>query len=551
VSTLSFPGLATGIDTTALINQLVAAESSQLNLLKSRQSVLQTKSSAYDTLETRLKTLQDAADELRDAGDLRAYKLTTSDSETLSATASSGASEGFHEVAINRLASAERDVHAGLASEDTLVGVGTFSYTYGTGEDAVTRTIQTTEDTTLEGLRDLINNDSGNPGVTASVLEHDAGGGNVFHLVLSGNDSGSDYSLEINDAETTLDGTDGKADFTAASFTETQQAQDCQLQVDGYPSTGWIERSSNTVDDVLPGVSLDLHATGTVTLSLSRETDELEEKLQDMVDAYNSVVDYVQQSTDYDEDTKVAGPLIGDYTLTHIRRELRLAFVEALPGFSDGSDAYSLAGELGLKIDSEGHMELDTDVLDEAISDNYLGVLAAIGARRTGASEDDYLKFLGCTVDTEPGTYDVKATFDGAGDLVSARIKLASEGESAWRDAEVDGNVIIGAEGHDEQYLRITATWDGASTTQEAEVRVREGLAGKLYEAIDEMLDSSDGAVTIARDQCDSSLDVIKDNISRQEDRLDAYAERLKLKFARLEQALTMLEGQRAALGLS
>ena len=415
MATLSLPGLTTGIDTGALIRQLVAAESTRANTLRQRKSVWEQKSTAYGEVDTHLQALQDAVGELRSAGSLRAYNPTSSDESVLTVSAGSSASEGFHEIIINRLASAEREVHAGLATEDTLVGVGTFSYTYDTGDDAVTRTVQTTAETTLTDLRDLINNDAGNPGVTASILEYDAGGGQVHHLVLSGADTGSDHVIAVDDANTTLDGTNGTVDFTTATFTETQAAQDSQVRVDGYPSADWIERSGNTIDDVLPGVTLQLQSTGTGHVSLTREVDGLKEKLTAMVDAYNEAVEFIQGQTAYDASSETAGALIGEYTLTHVRSALRTVFIESLPGFQDGSDSFTLAGQIGLSIDEEGLLELDESVLDDAISEDYLGVLAALGAQQTGTSGDDYIKFFGATADTTPSTYDVKATFDAGG----------------------------------------------------------------------------------------------------------------------------------------
>jgi len=551
VATLTLPGLVTGIDTAALVRQLVLAESGQLTNLRQRKTLWEDKSQAYSGLETHLETLRDAVEDLSSANELRAYEAASSDETVLTVTAQSSASEGYHEVIINRLASAEREVHAGVSTEETLVGEGTFSYTYGVGDDAVTRTLQTTAETDLTDLRDLINNDAGNPGVTASILEYDAGGSQVFHLVISGNDSGSDYVIAIDDANTTLDGTGGTVDFTSSTFTETQTAQDCQIRADGYPSGDWIERSTNTVDDVLLGISLKLRATGTAHVSVTRDTEDLHDKLEDMVEAYNAVVEFVRQETAYDEPTQQAGVMIGDYTFSYVRSQLRRTFVGTIPGFKDGQDAFTLAGQLGLTIDRDGKMELDGSELDDAISSDYLGVLSAIGAMFTGASDDDYLKFYSADQSTTAGIYDVKATFDGSGNLISAQIKLADEAESAYRDATVNGNVITGASDQAEAHLQVTAEWDGVSQTQTAEVRVRQGLGGHLYDTIEDLLDSTTGPLSIAEGRCSSTIDRIDDYIEAQEDRLDRLEERLTLKFARLERTLAILEGQQVALGMS
>ncbi len=546
---LVLSGLQTGIDTEAIVQQLVTASRGPLTRLQARQETWQEKAEAFQTLETRLTALRSAADDLRSAADLRAFTATTNDSERLTVEAGTGASAGAHEIEINQLAAAEREVHAGVASLDTLVGEGVFAYTY----NGTTRTVQTTAETTLEDLRDLINNDAGNPGVTASILEYDAGGGQVYHLVLGGDDTGADYTIAIDDTQTTLDGTGGTVDFRSTTFTETQSAQDAEVRVDGYPSGAWITRSTNAIDDILPGVTLHLHAPTDagqpVRISLTRDTESLKEKIRALVQAYNDAVDYIQEQTAYDPATETAGVLMGEFTATQVRRAIRLPLVEAAPGFEDGEDAFTLAGQVGLELDETGALSLDEEALDEAIADDYLGVLALFGADRTGASDSDYLRFYGASAVTEPGTYDVRATFSG-GTLVSAQIKGADEDDSAWRNAEVDGNLITGAEGYDEEALQITANYTGDGTV-EAQVRVRQGFAGALYDTIDDdLLDSTDGALTTVQERCQTTLESIEEQIERQEDRLDDMATRLRAQFARLEATLAQIEAQRSALAM-
>jgi flagellar hook-associated protein 2 len=546
VSTISLPGLQTGIDTSAIVQQLVAASSGTLNRLRVRQTEWTAKQDAFGTLESRLEAVQTALDDIRTTTDLRAYTATSNDTERLTLETGPGAAEGAHDVIINQLASAEREVHAGVADLETLVGEGTLAYTY----NGTTRTVQTTAETTLENLRDLINNDAGNPGVTASILEYDAGGGQVYHLVLGGNDTGADYAVTIEDAQTTLDGTGGTVDFRTATFTETQSAQDAQVRVDGYPSGDWITRSTNTVNDILPGVTLHLHAPTeageTVRISINRDTEGLKAKVNAFVQAYNSATDYIQEQTAYDEATGEAGILMGEYTTSYVRHQMRLPIIEAVPGFLDGTDPYTLAGEIGLSIDRYGTLELDEEVFDDALADDYLGLLNLVGADRTGTSDSENLRFYGATSGTEPGTYDVRATFD-AGTLVSAEIKADDEGDDAWRAATIDGNTIVGDDDHPEAGLRITADYSGTGTV-EAEVRLRQGVAGRMYDVLDDLLDPLDGALANVNERCTNTLDTIQDNIERQEDRLAAMEARLLRQFARLESTLARIQAQQSAL---
>ena len=132
---------------------------------------------------------------LSDADELRAFTTTSSDTDKLTAEASYNAFEGNHTVAINQLATAERWFHStGKEHAEDYVDEGTFIYSYNHKEAIIT----TTTTTTLQDLVGLINNDPDNPGVTASLLYYN----DAYHLVLNGNDAGSDYRISVNASNT-------------------------------------------------------------------------------------------------------------------------------------------------------------------------------------------------------------------------------------------------------------------------------------------------------------------------------------------------------------
>jgi len=185
MSTLRLPGLFTGIDTGTLIEQMMAIERRSLNVYEERKSTWQEKQDALSTLETKLSNLRNSVRALSDADALRSFSTSSSDTDKLTADASYNAFEGNHNVVINQLANAERWVHAtGKEYAEDYVGAGTFIYSYNNKETSIT----TTATTTLTELVGLINNDADNPGVTASLLNYN----DAYHLVLNGNDAGSD-----------------------------------------------------------------------------------------------------------------------------------------------------------------------------------------------------------------------------------------------------------------------------------------------------------------------------------------------------------------------
>jgi flagellar capping protein FliD len=680
MSTLQLPGLLTGIDTSSLIAQLMAAEQRTLNIYKKRKSTWDERKDTLGTLETKLSSLRSSISALSNADELRAFSSTSSDTDKVTAEASYNAFEGNHTVVVNQLATAERWVHtSGIEYAEDYVEAGTFIYSYNHHETTIT----TTATTTLEDLVGLINNDANNPGVTASLLYYN----DAYHLVLNGNDAGTDYAIsvnasstevwqadsaltvggnnatlsskiteldqftgslgtgdkititgknhsgvditpveltvtsntklthlisEINDAfdgvakatlvngkivltddlsgtsgleiglsftqgtgssaEMTLP-TDPEEDWTVtqggtpgiltgfepADFTETQSAQDSQIRVDGYPSSDWISRSSNTIDNVISGVTLHLHDTTDEAgekITLTRNIQSVKNKLTSMVNAYNQAVAYIQEKTGFNNDLKTAGALMGDNVVSTIRSQIRTPLIVQTRGFIEDIDTFLIPGQIGLEADKNGVLSLDSNVFDEAIAEDYTGVLAIIGADKTGSSNSNTIEFYGASSKySTAGNYDVEVVVTG-GAITSAKIKLSTE--STWRNATFSGNIVTGdstfGDNGDPKYpenalqLSIDLSQNGTFT---ATVRVKQGFAGAIEDALDNILKATTGSIYIDKKHIDNQIETIQEKIDLEGNRLDKKEQRLVARFARLEKTLALIQNQMAALGFN
>lgn len=670
---LRLPGLFTGIDTNTLISQLMLLEQRTLNKYQQRQNMWNERKDALSTLETKLDALRSTVRDLSDAGELRAYATASSDADILTAEASHNAFEGNHTVLVNQLANAERWVHtAGKEYAEDYVGEGTFIYSYNRQEVVIT----TTADTTLEDLAGLINNDANNPGVTANLLYYN----DAYHLVLNGNEAGSDYEIsinasntevwqaessftvggenaalvdrieeldqfsgtfagdeyititgkqhdgtvvsqdfyinentklghlveEINDAfggtatatlvngqirltdhasgasqmeltltydagsgSTTLDlptisqSTEGGSvsasltGFAEADFTETQSAQDSQIKVDGYPTGAeeWISRSANTIDDLIHGVTLHLHDTGTVQVNLTRDIESVKGKLNSLVDAYNATVAFLNEKTGYNDVLQKAGVLMSDSIVSNMAGDLRLPLVRQTSGFIIDIDSFLMPGQIGLELDRDGMLTLSSSDFDEAIAEDYLGVLALIGADKSGSSDSNTVEFYGASSShTTAGTYDVEVVVSG-GAISSARIKLSTE--STYNDATVDGNIVTGDSSFDDDgdpvypenglQLSVDLSQNGTFT---ATVRVKQGFTGAMEDVLDRILTATTGTLDLDQDHVNDQIKNLQDRIEIEEQRLTQREARLVARFARLEKTLALLQNQMAALGM-
>ncbi|HEG43179.1 MAG TPA: hypothetical protein ENH94_03925 [Phycisphaerales bacterium] len=794
---LQLPGLSTGIDTSAIVQQLMAINRMRLQARQADITEEQEVKSAIGELDTTLSAFKSASSSLANSSQLKSYNATTSDDDVITASANYNATEGNHSIQIKQLATSDRWVHEGFKRTTSYVGEGNLILSYNNEEMVIT----TTSDTTLDDLVGLINNASGNPGITAGILKYDAGTNQAYHLVLSGQESGSDYQIKINDFNTevltaddalledgenvtlttklkdlddvftgafddddtiTIDGyghdgttpiaqvsftpneyttvgdlideindafsgiatatldngeikltadTDGDSDMditlafddgivtgnatltlptfsmttdggsesadiatlkASTTFLQTQAARDSLIRVDDYPpsvaetqyltasvsgatgtydltfggntatinagdniaainaalsaasittvtaeagtstsldvagtiafnfdasegdaamiaidttnlttsgthiftedTSNWISRSTNTVTDVIDGVTLNLQKTtistdgityDNVDVTMTRNTETLKEKVEQLLTAYNNVVKFVEDNAEYDPDTKESGPLYGDSLIRMISSTLKSPFSSVASGFTS-NDTFIQPSDIGIEFESDGTLKLNANDFDEAISENYLDVLAILGAAKTGESTGTNaaeIKFYGAGTATAGGAYLIEVKYDGTGTtILSARVTESTDTD--WSDARdidlTDPNDVIvngttttitidygtNSSNYPEHNLQFdvptTSTPDQILT---ATINVKQGFAGELKESLADML-SYDGRIALAKKSSNSSIDRMEEWIVKEEMRLEKVEERLIGKFARLERTLTLIQSQ-------
>ena len=547
MGTVSFTGVGSGIDWNLIIQAEIAARTSRvITPLENWKDSWETKIATFDELRTYLTDLRDSVEAMDTAEELRSYQAQSSSTSTVEAAVSGNATPGTYSLEINQLANAELEIHSGLDAADAVVndsgGDLVFAYSYA-GESV---SVDVADGTTLQELAALVNNDSDNPGVTASVLDDGSGGATSHHLVLRGNDTGATYTIAI-DGATTLTG------FGDTDFTEVQAAQNAQVRLNGYPAAGWLERESNVVADLITGVTLTLQATTSgspVTVAVNTDSEGVKAKIQALVESYNALKTWLNVKTSYNTETEQGGELLGNYAANLVESMLREVIISEAPGFLDGTDAYTHLGQVGLetlgRTDDDtalGTIKLDEDELDAALAEDFEAVIRLFADSFRGYSASDYLTFHQASgLLTTPGIYDVEADFDGGGNLTAGRFKLTTE--STFRSATVDSPYIVGTEGNPEYSLYVKAVWDGGSTTQTATVRVTQGIAGRLGDVLDQILDSSEGMLHNLDESYRDIVAQLDDRIEQEQDRLELLRERLVAKYARLEEMIVTLQAQ-------
>ena len=243
------------------------------------------------------------------------------------------------------------------ASTEDITGISAYRVTVAAGYD------------TPQGLVNAIN--TAGLDVTARLVNAGSSTSPSYKVVLSGA-TGADESFSLSTSPSSV--------LTALSFTETA-ATDAVLTVDGVTYT----RSSNTVTDVVDGLTMNLLAASTsATISLARDTTQVVSKIEALVAAYNEANSLFTEVTNPKSELDIYGAtLVGDTTVRMVRTQLR----EALLGESStpGTNV-SAAWQMGLSVDKAGVMTLDTSKLATALADNFDDVVTTFTANQNNRS---------------------------------------------------------------------------------------------------------------------------------------------------------------------
>jgi flagellar hook-associated protein 2 len=392
MASISSSGIGSGLDVNSLVSQLMAVERQPLTKLDTKEASYQAKISAYGSLKSAVASLQSAALSLKSSSLYNGMSATSSASSVISGSASSAASAGSYAVEVLYKAQQQTIASKTLPSltADIATAAGKLKIeigTYKTGDNSFTAKSGTTAVTididpstsSLSEIRDAIN--AANAGVKANLVYVGSAG---YKLTLTSNTTGVDGSIRM----TTLDSggvplTDFADGLGQLSFDPTKTlgtgkesevkvvAQDASFTIDGVGLT----RSSNTVADAITGVTLTLGATGTSTLTVSKNSTAIKSGLDRFVTAYNELNTQLRSLTAYNSETSQASLLTGDSGARGLQSALRDMVTYRRSGTSSGNAA--TLSDLGVSMQRDGSLQIDATKLDSAIasSSNDLGAI--------------------------------------------------------------------------------------------------------------------------------------------------------------------------------
>ena len=412
---LSNLGIGSGINTTELIKALVDADTApQKENLDNLEEKTKDKISTFGILKSNLLDFKNI---LKDIESQQEYGFVGNSSDvtvaTLTASGSKAGSDINSSLTVTTLASRHTLTGPSLASPSSTVGQRNITINFGTwsadptagGGQSFTSngqsqiSVSATASTTLTDLRDAINNaatDSDNDG-TKDVLASIIYDGSNYMLMLK-SESGASNEMKVTDSHATpayaYDTTDG------AQLTQRVAGVNSAFTVDGIS----MSRTSNSVDDLFDGFTLDLKKTtsSAVRISSSVDLDGVSDLLTGYVDTYNQVMlNLTAMGANDPVNPENDGVLIGDSTLREIRSELREMSSTAIKGYEGGPYYLSY---LGVSTNRDGTLAFDKGQMETQFKSKPETVRAFFTNNYATSNSNITIAAFDFT-NTKPGTY--------------------------------------------------------------------------------------------------------------------------------------------------
>lgn len=353
-STSSIGGLASGLNTADIIDQLMKLEAVPQSKLKTRVTTEQSVITALQTLNTKVSVLGSKAEALAKST-AWAPVTATSSNAAVTVKADTGAVPSTLNVTVIDTAKSHQIGYATPAKLSDSVTGGTTSIKLDRFDGSP---VTLSTDGTLKGVVDAINSTTNDTGLRASAIRvgKDANGDAQYQLFVESKETGVAQDFEL----TTEDGSDLLGGYTARAGTDAKITLGTGIT---------LTSATNTFEDVVDGVDLTLGAAATnattSTVTVSRDSASLSSQVSALVDALNAALDEIGTQTAYNAESNTAGKLLGDAGIRSLRNSLLNSVYP--------TDGTSLAS-LGIQTTREGKLTFDATKFKEAYAANPAAV---------------------------------------------------------------------------------------------------------------------------------------------------------------------------------
>lgn len=391
MSLITFSGLATGIDSKGLIDALISQQrNGRIKPLQAKISSTKETNEALSSLKGLLSSLSSAVDNLRTlSGGVIKKAATSSDSSAVGVSSSTSATNGTYAITVNQLAKngtaslssssgnftsldqAFATVNDGAAAADR-----TLTISIGDGANQVDYDFEITSTTTLAQLTTQINDQI--QGAVATAVNVGTEGSPNYKLVITSTNEGvSEGSVQVSSG----------AELTANGYLDDNlisQATDAEFSISGIGSgsggSETITRSSNTITDVLPGITLTLSKTSVdpITITVKDDAAASSSAMNEVVEAYNKLVQFITENDKITteqtggEVQSIFGPLAN----TSLDESVLSTIKAALTGSSTSGGSINTLADLGITTQKDGTLKFDSAIFNSALNTDPESLLA-------------------------------------------------------------------------------------------------------------------------------------------------------------------------------
>ena len=427
-SGLSFSGLASGIDSQAIIDSSVAsARLARVNPNQKKVGELEETNTALETLGTKMDTLRTTLQSFTSLSGGGVSKMGASSKESVvSATATNAATNGSYDVTVSSLAKNHTYSFSQTYSssttplQSTLTGAEsaanrTVTFTVGTGSNQETVSVVVTDGAyTISQFVSDFNNASSK--AEASLVNTGTESSPAYKIVISSVYEGTEKG--------TISRTSLGASLTNLTTYSESAAANSSITISGI---GTISRATNSISDVIPGVTLSLASAGTATVKVTEDQAATTARIQDFVSAFNDIVKYVTENNQITRDEtstevkNVFAPLASTRTDDNALTALRSNISSTT---ASGGSIVRVFSDLGITTERDGTIKFDTSKLQSALSSEP-------------SSVSDILESFADTVALTGGTVDKYTRYSGLFDIsINNNKTLVSDLNRRITDAE-------------------------------------------------------------------------------------------------------------------
>ena len=437
--TITSLGTGSGLDLENLLSQLLAAEQQPVeNRLNRQEAGIQASISAFGALSSALSEFRTTVNNLDGTDNFNGRSATSSNEDIFSVSATSTAAIGSFNINVLDLAQAQRLATGDFSDPSDIIGTGSLTITSGINSFNVSIT-----DGSLTSIRDSINDAAGNDSVTASIItvdeldgSGDPTGNTVSRLVLSADETGVSNALTISVDDDDLGDEDSaglsqlfyQAGSPNNQLTELQAAQNARITIDGLS----VSSSTNTFEDALEGVTINALSTSPdivndppSVLTVGVDTSGVRDQIEGFVDAFNGLIQTLDQLTAADPENGVSAALSGDFTVRTLESQIRRTLSSS---FSNLNSNFDNLVDIGITTAANGQLEIDDDRLNNALNnglDDIEGLFSGTNgiATRLDTLLDSYLNAGGTISSRETSLQESLSDITDQRDDLSLRLE--------------------------------------------------------------------------------------------------------------------------------